>query len=62
MGAPCSVRRAASNVSTWATKDQSVGWFIGDALATAATAQHLDQLLDLAQNSNYGMARAMIVD
>ncbi len=46
----------------WATKDQSVGWSIGDALATVATDQHLDQLLDLAQNSDYGMARAMIVD
>jgi hypothetical protein len=46
----------------WATKDQSVGWSIGDALATAATEQHLDQLLDLAQNSDYGIARAMIVD
>lgn len=46
----------------WAPKDQSVGWSIGDALATAATEQHLDLLLDLAQNTDYGVARAMIVD
>jgi hypothetical protein len=46
----------------WAARDQSVGWSIGDALATAATEQHLDQLLDLAQSSDYGIARAMIVD
>lgn len=28
----------------WAPTDQSVGWSIGDALATAADDQHLDQL------------------
>jgi hypothetical protein len=42
----------------WASKDQGVGWSIGDDLATAAT----EQLLDLAQISHYGIARAMIVD
>lgn len=46
----------------WAPTDQSVGWSIGDALATAADDQHLDQLLELARNGDYGMARAMIVD
>lgn len=46
----------------WALTDQSVGWSIGDALATAADDQHLDQLLAVAQNSDYGIARAMIVD
>jgi hypothetical protein len=46
----------------WAPKDQGVGWSVGDALATAAAEQHLNQLLDLAQNTDYGVARAMIVD
>lgn len=46
----------------WAPKDTSVGWAVGDALATSADKQHLGILLDLAQHREYGHARAQVVD
>lgn len=45
----------------WAPKDASVGWALGDALATAADERHLSLLIDLVQHREYGMARAMVV-
>jgi hypothetical protein len=46
----------------WAVRDPSVGWSIGDALATAADRSHLEVLLDIARHREYGYARAMVVD
>jgi len=46
----------------WAPKDQSVGWALGDALATSADKLHVDILLGLAQRPEYGGARQMVVD
>jgi hypothetical protein len=38
------------------------GWTLGDLLAWAAQAKNADDLLELAQDTRYGMARQMIVD
>lgn len=37
------------------------GWHLGDALGTAATAQHVETLLRISQDRKYGAARQMIV-
>jgi hypothetical protein len=38
------------------------GWTLGDLLAWAAQTKNADDLLELAQDTRYGMARQMIVD
>lgn len=42
--------------------DLPVGWALGDALATVATAAHLDQLFVVALDTSHGRSRQMIVD
>jgi hypothetical protein len=38
-----------------------VGWAIGDALATSATVEDVDVVLDLVTDRSYGTSRQMIV-
>jgi hypothetical protein len=45
----------------WAPHEPLVGWAIGDALATSATVEDVDVLLDLATDRSYGKSRQMIV-
>lgn len=45
----------------WAPIDRQAGWALGDALATAATATHLDRLLPICQDSTLGTTRQMVV-
>lgn len=44
-----------------AAENRLLGWSIGDALATSSTVEHLDSLLDIANDQKYGRARQMIV-
>lgn len=45
----------------WAPTDQDAGWALGDALATAATATQLKQLLVICRDTRLGMTRQMVV-
>ena len=45
----------------WAPIDQQAGWALGDALASAATATHLDRLLVICQDTTLGTSRQMVV-
>lgn len=45
----------------WATDDPNTGWAIGDALATAADAIHVERLLDICRDKSFGSARQMVV-
>jgi hypothetical protein len=45
----------------WAVHDPTVGWALGDALATAATLNQLDDLIGLVLDRKYGRARQMLV-
>ncbi|MDN5764430.1 MAG: hypothetical protein L0H96_19885 [Humibacillus sp.] len=45
----------------WAPIDQQAGWALGDALATAATATQLDQLLVISRDTALGTTRQMVV-
>jgi len=38
-----------------------VGWELGDALATTAEKEHVEILIDLVQQRDYGKSRAMLV-
>ena len=45
-----------------APRDQlGAGWHLGDALGTTATAQHVEPLLRISQDRQYGAARQMVV-
>jgi hypothetical protein len=46
----------------WAPIDPLTGWALGDALATSATANDLEDLLAICTNEQFGMARQMVVD
>lgn len=39
----------------------SAGWHLGDALGTTATAEHVESLLRISRDSEYGAARQMVV-
>lgn len=45
----------------WAPRDGHVGWQLGDALATAAGKANGAQLIELAVDPRYGLARQMVV-
>jgi len=46
---------------SWAPREpMGAGWAVGDALATAAAAQHAHELLVLVEDATYGTARQMI--
>ena len=44
-----------------AEQDHQLGWSIGDALATTATASNAETLLEISRDRKYGTARQMIV-
>lgn len=46
---------------SWAQRDPGTGWHLGDALGTTATAAHLETVLRLSRDTQYGMARQMVV-
>jgi hypothetical protein len=46
---------------SWAARDWSVGWSLGDALVNAADESHDDELLTIANERDLGKARQMIV-
>jgi hypothetical protein len=45
----------------WAPIDQLVGWSLGDALASAATVDEVEILVDICGNPSLGTARQMVV-
>ena len=45
----------------WASKDELVCWELGDALAATAEKEHVEILIDLVQQREYGKSRAMLV-
>ena len=45
----------------WALRDGRTGWALGDAMASAARAEHLPVLLDVVGNARYGSSRQMVV-
>ena len=46
---------------SWASRDWSVGWSVGDALVNAADESRVDELLTIANETDLGKARQMIV-
>jgi hypothetical protein len=46
----------------WTPRDPRVGWALGDALGSAATAGNVDDLVAIAEDRDLGMARQMVVD
>jgi hypothetical protein len=45
----------------WAPNDRHTGWALGDAVGTAATIAHVEQLLAQGQERRFGQARQMVV-
>ena len=45
----------------WAVRDWSVGWSVGDALVNAADESRVDELLTIANETDLGKARQMVV-
>jgi hypothetical protein len=46
---------------SWAARDWSVGWSVGDSLVNAADESKVDELLTIANNTDLGKARQMVV-
>ena len=45
----------------WARQNESTGWSVGDAMASAARIQELPALLSIANDAGFGKARQMVV-
>lgn len=58
---PTAYRALYDAFQRWATIENGPGWSLGDALATAATADNVDELLALCQDTAYGRSRQMLV-
>jgi hypothetical protein len=59
---PAAFKALHSAFLRWAPIDQLTGWALGDALATSASANELEDLLAICTDEQFGTARQMVVD
>ncbi len=61
IGRPASFKELLAAFRRWGPAGTSVGWVLGDSLASTATEDELPVMLELAQDRSFGVSRQMIV-